>query len=141
VKRGRSVIGASRGRGGVNVTPMIDVVMCLIVFYLMVGQLAMARRAGVELPPAEHGVEQSLETDAIVVTLAMDGAVALGADPIDPDRLEGELRGRLARDPEALVRVRADGRAAAGDLRGVLRAVEDAGARRVDLATTREGGF
>jgi len=140
VRRPRSVIAAPRERGGVNVTPMIDVVMCLIVFYLMVGQLAIARRARVELPRAEHGVERTLERDAIVVTVSADGSVTLGADAIGAQRLEGELRGRLSRDPRALVRVRADGDAAAGDLRAVLDAIGQAGATRIDIATTRGEG-
>ena len=43
-------MGMSTGGGGsnlnndMNVTPMIDVVMCLIIFYLMVGHLASGRR-------------------------------------------------------------------------------------------------
>ena len=39
--------------GKINVTPMIDVVMCLIVFYLIVGRLAADQRSGMRLP--RHG--------------------------------------------------------------------------------------
>ena len=124
-----------------NVTPMIDVVMCLIVFYLMVGQLAMARRAAVDLPDAASGEALVSETDAIVVGVARDGSLTLGGDPIEPERLAGSLRGRLWREPGASVRVRADERATMRALRAALRAIEDAGARAIELATEREGGL
>ena len=42
----------------INLTPMIDVVMCLIIFYLMVGHLASGRSGHVNLPSA--GVEYQL---------------------------------------------------------------------------------
>ena len=43
-------------------TPMIDVVMCLIVFYLMVGQLAIDRRSSIVLAETVSGIDhQDLE--------------------------------------------------------------------------------
>ena len=38
--------------GHLNVTPLIDIVMVLIIFFLLVGQLAMDRKGAVDLPEA-----------------------------------------------------------------------------------------
>lgn len=52
-----------------NVTPLIDVVMCLIVFFLIVGKMAHDQSAGVRLPSSALGSQ----TDAgpmVVVSVA-----------------------------------------------------------------------
>jgi biopolymer transport protein ExbD len=104
----------------VNVVPMIDVVMCLIVFYLMVGQLALNRAAGVRIP----------ETD---------GALLLDGEPTTAERLAGELTGRTARQPDARVEVRADRDTPYGLIRPALNAARDAGIAEVELVTERSG--
>lgn len=128
-------------RGGVNVTPMIDVVMCLIVFYLMVGQLAIDRRGDVVVPSSVTGDEREERVDALTINVARDGRVTIGGEEIPADRIAGELAGRLSRAGGAPVMVRADERAGFGALRPVLDALGDAGATNVELITRRgEGG-
>lgn len=139
--RTRSIISNDRSRGGVNVTPMIDVVMCLIVFYLMVGQLATDRRAAVRVPESGSGADTQQRTDALELSVDMDGVVAIGALAIDPDRLEGEIAGRVARGLRSPVRVRADERAPYGSVRPMLDALRGSGIASVEFVTVRaEGG-
>jgi biopolymer transport protein ExbD len=55
----------------VNVTPMIDVVMCLIIFFLIVGKLSTDERARVMLP--DSAVGRTGETQSsVIVTIAPD---------------------------------------------------------------------
>ncbi len=138
--RAVSLIPGSRSSSGVNVTPMIDVVMCLIVFYLMVGQLAIDRRAGITIPETTTGVDPSDRTDAIVIAIDADGLVHLGDDTIELARLEGELAGRVSRAPGAPVRVRADERADFGSVRPVLDAIERAGVTSIEFVTLKPMG-
>jgi biopolymer transport protein ExbD len=51
--------------GKVNVTPMIDVVMCLIIFYLLVGKLAMTNRVD-NLPSSGSGSTANSASAVIV---------------------------------------------------------------------------
>ena len=69
--------------GKINVTPLIDVVMVLIVFYLIVGQLAADRRARVDLPASVIGVQEDATPSRrpIVITLAAQGAATATTDP------------------------------------------------------------
>ena len=50
----------------INVTPMIDVLMVLLVFSLMVGQMARDQQADLPLPPSRAGVKESIEGALIV---------------------------------------------------------------------------
>lgn len=136
----RSVLDHHGGGVRVNVTPMIDVVMCLIVFYLMVGQLAINRSAGVDIPETADGTAAlASQGDPIVLGVRADGSILIDGEPTDPDRLRGELAGRVARDRDARVEVRADRAASFGMVRPALDAARDAGVAEVDLITERAG--
>ena len=136
----RSLLDRSGGGVRVNVVPMIDIVMVLIIFYLMVGQLALNRAAGIDIPATPQGAQpRHAVADPIVLGVRDDGAVLLDGVAIDPARLRGELAGRLARDPTARVEVRADRDAAYARVRPALDAARAAGVREVDLVTERGG--
>ncbi len=136
----RSVLDNAPGRTRVNVTPMIDVVMCLIVFYLMVGQLALNRASGVEIPETPDGTPApDAIGDPVVIGVRPAGEVLLNGEPIDIGRLPGELSGRFARSPGTRLEIRADRDAAFGVVRPVLAAARDAGVTEVDLVTERGG--
>ncbi len=141
--RMRSVIDQGRGSagGGVNVTPMIDVVMCLIVFYLMVGQLALDRKSTIVVAETLTGIERADLVDAIEIGVLMDGGLTLNGETIEADRIGGEIVGMMARQGQNFggVRVRADEEAGFGAVRPVLRALQDAGISGVEFVTLRGG--
>ncbi len=138
--RAVSIIQGSRKGSGVNVTPMIDVVMCLIVFYLMVGQLAIEKRAQISIPETTTGIDPNDTVDPIVIGIGEDGTIHLDNDTIDPARLKGELQGLVSRSPGAPVRVRADERAGFGDVRPVLDTLEAIGVTSVEFVTLKPMG-
>jgi biopolymer transport protein ExbD len=139
--RRRSVLDDAGGRVRVNVVPMIDIVMVLIVFYLMVGQLALNRAAGVEIPETPEGLAagDSL-ADPVVIGVRADGTVLLDGVAIDPARLRGELSGRLTREPGARVEIRADRDAPFAAVRPAIDAARGAGIAEVELVTERGPG-
>jgi len=131
----RSVISGGAHGGRVNVTPMIDVVMVLIIFYLLVGQLAIDRRTEIKAPITATGIVETQERDPITLGVHRDGSLTLNGEGIGLARLGGELTGRILRDPTLAVRVRADRGAPFGEVRPVLRAVREAGIDQVELVT------
>lgn len=125
--------------GKINVTPLIDVVMVLIVFYLIVGKLAADRRVPVRLPTAAQGaVEQGGEL-VISVSPGKDGPrVDVQGRTLGDKELAELLKGADAR--ERGVQIRADRSLAFADVAPVLRACRDAGLSSVKLATQRPEG-
>jgi biopolymer transport protein ExbD len=132
----------------INVTPLIDVVMVLIIFYLIVGKLAADRNAQVALPSSAVG--STAETkEPVVITVVAD--VGGGLDPkarvlidgvdVPMSGLEGALRARVGSDPAAtVVQVRADRRLNYGAVEPVVKACRAAGLTAVRLVTERVGG-
>jgi len=140
--RMRSVVDRGERGAGVNVTPMIDVVMCLIVFYLMVGQLALDRKSSIVVAETKTGIEHQDLADAVVIGVLMDGGLTLNGEAIEVDRIGGEVTGLVARQGDLFggVRVRADEEAGFGAVRPVLRALQEAGVGGVEFVTLRADG-
>jgi biopolymer transport protein TolR len=131
--RRRSIL-SSEGLGSrVNVTPMIDVVMVLIVFYLLVGQLATDRRARIALPSTNTGIEETQRVDPIVIGVTRDGERSLNGDPIELDRLEAQVSGMLARSPGTPIRVRADKETPHRFVRPVFNVLREMGVGQIEL--------
>lgn len=143
--RWRVADGGGKLEGGINATPLIDVVMCLIVFYLIVGRLAEVKLSVVDLPGAAAGV-QDPEPDLLVINVAPGEtdptapAVVTVEGRRYPDAalLEAEVRRRIADAPESIVVVRASRRLAWAEVAPVIAACREAGVSRVRLATERE---
>ena len=133
--RARSIIPPAASTVRVNVTPMIDVVMVLIVFYLLVGQLALDRRAAIVLPQTATGITESAQTDPIIIGISRDGACTLNAEPVPLERIENQLAGMLSRGPATPVRLRADRDAPYSAVRPVLDRLRNLGVGKVELVT------
>ncbi len=133
--RTRSIISNEGSGARINVTPMIDVVMVLIVFYLLVGQLAIDRKASIDLPSSSTGINQTQEQDPIIIGITADGSLSINGNAIDSNRFTGEIEGMHTRAPGTPIRVRADRDAPFGVVRPIMHQLRDANIRGVELVT------
>ncbi len=145
----RARLLAGRPFGEINVTPLIDVVMCLIVFYLMVGKLASDRRSEVRLPQSSVGQTDTGPRVLVVNVLSPKGSpgggaaaqvVVDGAEVAGPDALERLVRERLLNQPQTVVQIRAGADLPFGSVSPVMHACTRGGAASVRLAAQRVGG-
>jgi len=132
----RRVFPNSPAVGHINVTPLIDVVMCLIIFYLIVGQLASARIEEVNLPTTRAGVE-TRPGEGLVINILPGAKVHLGVDAVSITELGRALK---ARGGGQEVQIRADKSLSYGDVQPVLRACREAGLTKVRLVTQKADG-
>jgi len=114
----------------INVTPLVDVVLVLLIIFMVVTPMLAAGHA-VTLPTARADA-QAAARDALVVTLARDGALFVGDERVAPGALVDVVRARRA--PGAVVRLRADAALSMGALRPVLRSLKEAHLAPVALA-------
>ena len=114
---------------------MIDVVMVLIVFYLLVGQLAVDRKAAIDLPSSSQGIDETQDEDPIVVSITATGLISINGEPIELARFVGEISGMHTRAPSTPVRIRAHQDAPFGVVRPIMHNLRDAGISSVELMT------
>jgi biopolymer transport protein ExbD len=96
---------------GFNMTPMIDVVFQLIIFFLLSSHLAkQEKQLPLPLPAARSGfVEAADSRPRLTVNVLADGTLLVANQPIQAGDLVGLLRERRTAHGEELeVRIRAD---------------------------------
>lgn len=104
------------GHDAINVTPLIDIVMVLIVFYLMVGSFIASDYEDVPLPLAVEG-EPSAGADIFTINLIPEPAssrsgasritIIVQGREMDAAALERTLRETIRRRPDTTVQLRA----------------------------------
>ena len=97
-----------------DLTPLVDVALVLVVFFLLNAQVAEADAIPVSLPSAESA--ERLDLPPLVLTILEDGTLLFGDEVIEPDALQEIASGHV----EAVIR------ADAGSLYGRVVDIEDA---------------
>jgi biopolymer transport protein ExbD len=125
-----------------NMTPMIDVVFLLLIFFMMVSQVSEVNLQPIELPVLPGGEEQQPATMTINVT--QDGAVIVGGlmlNVSDVVSLVGDELLRVGDDPTRLsVVIRADERGESRTVNDLVRALGQMQITRIRLAIRAPDG-
>jgi biopolymer transport protein ExbD len=116
-------------------TPMIDVVFLLVIFFLVASYLSQTESTEpLELAVARSGdLEDRSAPRRIVVTIARDGRAHAAGRPLDPDAFDRLLSGESHRPAadRVEVRLRADRRVPYGLVEPFLAACARAGVTRL----------
>jgi len=125
----------------IDLTPMIDVVFLLIVFFMTTAQFASMNKEALELPKQE-GESASTGEAGIIVNLRADGQIIVSGTPLSLEallrRVAAEIAGGSADDLDLLVR--ADRGASAAVLNDIAEGLAERGVPRWRLATERPAG-
>src|SRR5579862_3266866 len=111
--------GMTAKNGEINVTPMIDVLLVLIIIFLVI---APEKPVGLDARIPQPAVGKS-DGREIVVTVGEDGRVRINTQPVEWADLEGRLRSIFAARPDAVLFV---GAARKTDFQDVARVVDTA---------------
>ncbi len=124
---------ASRPMSDINMTPLIDVMLVLLVIFMITAPL-MTSSLKLDLPKAEG----AKPTDAQqFVTLAIDpqGRTFWGDEPVTLEALRLRVREAAVRNPATEVQLRADKTVPYGRVAELIGVVQDGGLSRVGFVT------
>lgn len=98
------------GTAKISMTPMIDVVFLLIIFFLVSSHLAQQEsQIPLDLPIAESGLDELVDRDTIIVHVLPDGSWRMSGARVLIGELESNLRDRLMEaDQPIQLRIRTD---------------------------------
>ncbi|OJW15613.1 MAG: biopolymer transporter ExbD [Planctomycetales bacterium 71-10] len=119
----------------INMTPMVDVILCLLVFFMAATRLYDWDESefAVKVPEVADAAPLTAAPDDVVVNVVAPGKVAIGEASYDLDGLSALLRRARARYANQGVMIRGGASLAYQDLADVLSACDSAGIRNVRL--------
>lgn len=122
----------------VNMTPLIDVCLVLVIILLVTAPLIAVADLPVDLPQAQ--TREAEDERNVSVTLALDGQLAVDEQHVTRETLGAALAARLAQkgNDNVLVVVRADSNAPYASVRDLLDQARAAGAQRIAIATRQK---
>jgi len=121
----------------INVTPMVDVMLVLLVIFMVTAPLLMV---GVPLDlPKTRAAAITEHKDPVILSLNRGGEIFIGDDPVAPGDLETRLAALAAEDPARIVYVRGDKTITYAQLMDMLSQVNRAGFAKVSLVAEASG--
>jgi biopolymer transport protein ExbD len=130
----RGYFDANRPR--VEVIPMIDIMMFLLVFFVVIS-LNMIAGSGVQMEIPGSKTTQQLKVSTITVGVTKDGKVVVAGKPLNPDQLKARLN-ELKKDGPVDVVLAGDKEVPLQMLLGVMDTIRGSGISSVGIAAIAE---
>jgi biopolymer transport protein ExbD len=122
----------------INLTPMIDVVFLLVIFFMVGSKFSEAEsRIKVNVPTVGQMRSITRAPDERVVAVGVDGTITLGDTPMTLAQLTETLRQEHANYPGLKVAVRGEADGSLQQTVEVLHAVTRSGVDQVGISTKR----
>ena len=122
--------GARGLRADINVTPLVDVVLVLLIIFMVITPLLHASRE-LKLPAARAAAAGS-PGEPLVLSVTADRMLWLANEPVSEQKLTAALSRRAGQE----LLIRADTSLSMRELRPLLRLVKTAGLSRLAFAVT-----
>ncbi|HEV7668210.1 MAG TPA: biopolymer transporter ExbD [Thermoanaerobaculia bacterium] len=130
-------INDSNVRGDINVTPLVDVCLVLLIIFMVVTPL-LQKGVDVQLPETASPAKMPENEKQLNVALKLDGTVFIQEKWIPDNQLENMFADIYGRNNDREVVVKADRRLKYKDVRKLMQTINEAGFTRVGLITERK---
>jgi len=124
------------GINGINVTPLVDITLVLLIIFMVTASYIVKETIEVELPRAAHGGETVQKTFALLVT--REGKAFLNGVPVDDDGIVREVQGARARGEDVQAIVGADKNATHGSVTHLLDVLKGAGVTKFAIQIEKQ---
>lgn len=136
-RRGRGRRGG-RPMSEINVTPFVDVILCLLIIFMVAAPL-MTVGVPIDLPDTSAESLPSENEEPLTVTLTATGEVMIQTTPVPIDDLIPRLQAIAAERDSARIFLRADGAIPYDDVMQIMGALNAGGFREIGLVTDAGG--
>ncbi len=119
--------------GEIDLTPMLDVVFILLIFFIVTS--VFVTEAGIDVTKPEASTAAPRSQDLILIAVSSDGQIWIDGEQIDPRFIRSRFERRLAETPNASVVIQGDQAAENQHVMRILTAARDANIASVSIST------
>lgn len=123
---------------GVNLTPLIDMVFILLIFFLVTASFTKEAGINVDRPSAQTAVRQ--ERGNLVIAISQNGEIWIDNKQVDLRAVRAHVQRLHAQNPEGTVIITADQQSRSGLMVDVMDQVRLAGVSNIAIAAKQQGG-
>jgi biopolymer transport protein ExbD len=116
----------------INLTPMLDVVFIMLIFFIVTASFI--KETGIEVTRPEAVTAEVPEKGSILVAISASNEIWIDRRKVDANTVRSAIERLHAENPEGGVIIQADGKAHNEVLISVMDACRDAGIRNVAIA-------
>ncbi|BCB70464.1 biopolymer transporter ExbD [Vreelandella aquamarina] len=131
--RRRRSIEAADDSNEVNLTPMLDVVFIMLIFFIVT--TSFIKESGVEIDRPEASAATPRPDAQVLIAVTPEGVVWVDGQPVDLHRVGQQVAGMLS--GEGSVVIQADRESTTGVLIEVMDRLQQAGVEQVAVAASR----
>jgi len=121
------------GPGEIDLTPMLDVVFILLIFFIVTS--VFVTEAGIDVSKPQASTAEPKSKDLILIAVTSDGEVWMNGETIDPRFIRSEFELRLADAPNSSVVIQGDENATNEMVMAIMRAAREAEIANVSIST------
>jgi biopolymer transport protein ExbD len=129
--------GRARTIAGINVTPLVDVVLVLLVILMVASTYIVAQTLKVQLPKA-HATDGTADKPS-TVQLMKDGRLRWNETDVTDAQLQANVKAAVVRDPEMSLVVSADKEVQHGHVVHVMDVAKSAGVTKFAINVMQTG--
>ena len=118
--------------GEIDLTPMLDVVFILLIFFIVTS--VFVTEAGIEVIKPEASTVEDTSGDLLLIAIGPSGDIWIDGDQIDPRFIRSRFELRLADAPNSAIVIQADQNADNEQVMLILEAARDANIEDVSIS-------
>ena len=128
----RQYVEEEEEKSEVNLTPMLDVVFIMLIFFIVTASFV--KEAGIDVNRPDAATAERKEKGNILVAISADDQIWIDRRQVDPRALRANIERMHAENPQGSVVIQADKDSKNGLLVLVMDAARLAGVKSVSLA-------
>jgi len=132
MKQGLSKRKDDEEAGEIDLTPMLDVVFILLIFFIVTS--VFVTEAGIDVSKPEASTVEDTSGDMILIAVGPQGDIWIDGDQIDPRFIRARFELRLADAPNSAVIIQGDESASNEQIMLILKAAREANINDVSIS-------
>jgi biopolymer transport protein ExbD len=131
--RKKTVIGGQEEESEINLTPMLDVVFIMLIFFIVTASFI--KEAGIDVNRPDAATAFKQEDAAILIAISGNDEIWIDRREVDPRAVRGNIERLHAENPKGSIVIQADEESTNEMLVIVMEAAKHAGVSNIAIAS------